>query len=164
MNSNTDKIYILGLRLEPKRKGSLVGVSQIIDEDVYNQMKDNLSNDTKNGKLEMGVAGTNGVQFRLAFNSLSSLNHGIKNILLLAQDIIENGINYQDGTKGAPRTDLQQSYEMLNVFWEEGLEQPSNLEFLRVNIITRKAMQIPQIAKLVSTTKFELKELDPFNK
>lgn len=161
LNKNTDIIYILGLRLEPKKQGSLVGVSQVIGEDIYNQMKDNLTTTTKNGKLEVGISGNNGLQFRLAFNSVENLNKGIKDILLLGQDVVDNGIKMSPDKKAIPRTDLKSSYETLAVFWEEGLEHPHNLQYLRVNELNSKALKLPHIARLVQTTKFEFRE-DPF--
>lgn len=161
LTPNTDKIYILGLRLEPNKRGTLVGISQVIDENIYNQMKDNLTTTKKNGKLEVGIAGKNGIQFRLAFNSLESLNSGIKNILLLGKDVVDNGLSLDASVKPKPRPDLNSSYETLAVFWEQELEHPRNLQFLTVNELTNKALQQPSIARLVQTTKFELRE-DPF--
>lgn len=124
--NNQDQIYTLYLELHPHHNGTLIMVPELVSEEVYQQIKGNLTTIGHKGRVELGFSQDDGVALRLAFSNLGLLNQGVTDLLGMGKDIIEHGI--QDSiVKKSNRRDLEPSFNQLDVLWHTSIPQPKSL-------------------------------------
>lgn len=130
--SDTEQIYTMEMIIARNRPALLIGVTELIDEKLYNVIKDNLTSLTHRGKIEVGgLEEDRGVVLRMAFTSPESANIGVSTLLDVGHGITTSGVKEDKVLNPRPRPELTGSLSQVKGLLSDDFPILSNLVNLK---------------------------------
>lgn len=149
-------IYTIQLILAKDRPALLVGVTEMIDEALYNRIKSSLTTTKRTGKIELGgLADDLGLSFRISCDSEASLEQGIYDLLDLGREAIRHGVSEDKVLNPRPRPELLESLAKVRGLISNDFPVNKAIQSLKggCEFIGQAVKEDPAYAKIINNTR-----------
>ena len=116
-SKDTEMVYPIYLSMEAGTDGAVLVIREEVDEKLYNQLR--MTTETKIGKVELGRTKKDGVTLKIVVSKPNLISDALEQILIIARDVVEKGIQDDKGFNNNPRRDLQLSLEHIQLYFDD---------------------------------------------